>query len=137
MYHPHAEEMVPMTMGVMGFWVSHRRIKNGRKHPLIDEADRAFCFWLNSCDIDPGSYTPMIRTLLNFPSPSDTAAYKFTGTLPDPARFKAEGGVSMPPLQPLKAPIEVKSRKPGAGDGEHHCPSAFPTSLSFTPYVPI
>ena len=55
-----------------------------------------------------------------YPYPSDTVAHELTGALPDLARFKAEGGVSMPPLQPLKALIEVKSRKPGAGGREHH-----------------
>jgi hypothetical protein len=52
--------------------------------------------------------------------PPGTVAYEFNGSLPDPARFKAEGGVSMPPLQPMKTPVEVKARKPGAGGGGHH-----------------
>ena len=51
MYHPHADEMVQMAMGMMGFWVTHPRAK----HPLIDAVDRDFVFLLNAYDIDPGS----------------------------------------------------------------------------------
>jgi manganese oxidase len=62
MYHPHADEMTQMAMGMMGFWVTHPK----GKHPLIEEADRDFCFLLNAYDIDPGSYTPKIMTMLDF-----------------------------------------------------------------------
>ena len=62
MYHPHADEMTQMAMGMMGFWVTHPKTKN----PLIDEVDRDFCFLLNAYDIDPGSYTPKISTMLDF-----------------------------------------------------------------------
>lgn len=62
MYHPHADEMTQMAMGMMGFWVTHPKQKN----PLIDEVDRDFCFLLNAYDIDPGSYTPRIMTMLDF-----------------------------------------------------------------------
>ena len=62
MYHPHADEMTQMAMGMMGFWVTHPK----GKHPLIDAVDRDFCFLLNAYDIDPGSYTPKIMTMLDF-----------------------------------------------------------------------
>ncbi len=62
MYHPHADEMTQMAMGMMGFWVTHPR----GKHPLIDEVDRDFVFLLNAYDIDPGSFTPRIMTMLDF-----------------------------------------------------------------------
>jgi FtsP/CotA-like multicopper oxidase with cupredoxin domain len=62
MYHPHADEMTQMAMGMMGFWVTHPKAK----HPLIAEVDRDFCFLLNAFDIDPGSYTPKIMTMLDF-----------------------------------------------------------------------
>ena len=62
MYHPHADEMTQMAMGMMGFWVTHPRAK----HPLIETVDRDFCFLLNAYDIDPGSYTPKINTMLDF-----------------------------------------------------------------------
>ncbi|WP_443083416.1 multicopper oxidase family protein [Variovorax sp. PBL-E5] len=62
MYHPHADEMVQMAMGMMGFWVTHPKAA----HPLIAEVDRDFVFLLNAYDIEPGSATPKIMTMLDF-----------------------------------------------------------------------
>ncbi|MFT6465032.1 multicopper oxidase family protein [Halopseudomonas sp.] len=62
MYHPHADEMVQMAMGMMGFWVTHPR----DNHPNIDEVDRDYCFLLNAYDVEPGSYTPKIMEMLDF-----------------------------------------------------------------------
>jgi FtsP/CotA-like multicopper oxidase with cupredoxin domain len=61
MYHPHADEMVQMAMGMMGFWVTHPK----GKHPLIDEVNRDFVFLLQQYDVEPGSYTPKIMTMLD------------------------------------------------------------------------
>jgi FtsP/CotA-like multicopper oxidase with cupredoxin domain len=60
MYHPHADEMVQMAMGMMGFWVTHP------KDPDFMKVDRDFVFLLNNYDIDPGSYTPKVNTMLDF-----------------------------------------------------------------------
>jgi len=62
MYHPHADEMVQMAMGMMGLWITHPR----QRHPLIDEVDRDYAFLLASYDIDPGSYTPRVMTMVDF-----------------------------------------------------------------------
>ncbi len=62
MYHPHADETTQMAMGMMGFWVTHPK----RKHPLIDDVQRDFCFMLNAYDVSPGSATPNINTMLDF-----------------------------------------------------------------------
>ncbi|WP_374335011.1 multicopper oxidase family protein [Methyloversatilis sp.] len=62
MYHPHADEMTQMAMGMMGFWVTHPK---GR-HPMIAPVDRDYVFLLNAYDIDPGSYTPKTMTMLDF-----------------------------------------------------------------------
>jgi FtsP/CotA-like multicopper oxidase with cupredoxin domain len=62
MYHPHADDMVQMAMGLYGLWITHPK---GR-HPLIDEVDRDFCFLLNAFDIEPGSATPKVMTMLDF-----------------------------------------------------------------------
>src|SRR5574338_412008 len=62
MYHPHADEMVQMAMGMMGFWVTHPK----GAHPLIERVDRDFCFLLAAFDVDPGSYTPKVNTMLDF-----------------------------------------------------------------------
>ena len=60
MYHPHADEMVQMAMGMMGFWVTHP------KNPAQHAVDRDFVFLLNAYDIEPGSYTPRVNEMLNF-----------------------------------------------------------------------
>jgi len=60
MYHPHADEMVQMAMGMHGFLVVHP------KNPNFMRVDRDFVFLLNAFDIDPGSYTPKINTMLDF-----------------------------------------------------------------------
>ena len=62
MYHPHADEMTQMAMGMMGMWITHPKAK----HPLIDEVNRDFCILLNAYDIDLGSYTPKTSTMLEF-----------------------------------------------------------------------
>ena len=62
MYHPHADEMVQMAMGMMGFWVTHPR----QPHPHIAEVDRDICFLLNAYDIEPGASTPKVNTMLDF-----------------------------------------------------------------------
>ncbi len=62
MYHPHADEMTQMAMGMMGFWVTHPK---GR-HPLIEPVDRDFVFLLSAYDVEPGSYTPRIMTMTEF-----------------------------------------------------------------------
>ena len=60
MYHPHADEMVQMAMGMMGFIVVHP------KDPNLHRVDRDFVFLINAFDIDPGSYTPKVNTMLEF-----------------------------------------------------------------------
>ncbi|MPZ46496.1 MAG: multicopper oxidase domain-containing protein [Betaproteobacteria bacterium] len=60
MYHPHADEMVQMAMGMMGFWVTHP------KNPKFMPVDRDFVFLLGAFDIEPGSFTPRVNTMLDF-----------------------------------------------------------------------
>ena len=60
MYHPHADEMTQMAMGMMGFWVTHP------KNPALHRVDRDFVFLLNAYDIEPGTSTPKINTMLDF-----------------------------------------------------------------------
>ena len=60
MYHPHADEMVQMAMGMMGFWVTHPR------DPDVMRVDRDFCFLLASYDVKPGSAVPRINTMTDF-----------------------------------------------------------------------
>ena len=60
MYHPHADEMVQMAMGLMGLWVTHP------SDPGFMRVDRDFAFLLGAFDIDPGSFTPKVNTMLDF-----------------------------------------------------------------------
>jgi FtsP/CotA-like multicopper oxidase with cupredoxin domain len=60
MYHPHADEMAQMAMGMMGFWITHP------KNPAQHAVDRDFVFLLNAYDIAPGAYTPKVNTMLDF-----------------------------------------------------------------------
>ncbi len=60
MYHPHADEMVQMAMGMMGFWVTHP------KDPALHAVDRDFVFLLNAYDVEPGSAVPKTNTMLDF-----------------------------------------------------------------------
>ena len=60
MYHPHADEMVQMAMGMMGLFIVHP------KDPKRFKVDRDFGFILNAYDIEPGSATPKVNTMLDF-----------------------------------------------------------------------
>jgi FtsP/CotA-like multicopper oxidase with cupredoxin domain len=60
MYHPHADEMTQLAMGLMGSWVTHPQ------NPKFMAVDRDFIFLLNAYDIDPGSYTPRVNTMTDF-----------------------------------------------------------------------
>jgi FtsP/CotA-like multicopper oxidase with cupredoxin domain len=60
MYHPHADEMVQMAMGMMGFWVTHPR------NPRFMRVDRDFVFLMSAYDIEPGAARPRIATMLDF-----------------------------------------------------------------------
>jgi FtsP/CotA-like multicopper oxidase with cupredoxin domain len=60
MYHPHADDTTQLAMGMMGFWVTHPR------DPHFMPVDRDYVFLLNAYDIDPGTYTPKVSTMLDF-----------------------------------------------------------------------
>ncbi|MGQ0750228.1 MAG: multicopper oxidase family protein [Betaproteobacteria bacterium] len=60
MYHPHADEMVQMAMGMMGLLIIHPR------DPKFMRVDRDFAFLMAAYDIEPGSYTPKVATMLDF-----------------------------------------------------------------------
>ena len=60
MYHPHADEMVQMAMGMMGFFVVHPR------DPAYMRVDRDFVFLLSAYDIEPGSYVPRVAEMTEF-----------------------------------------------------------------------
>ena len=64
MYHPHADEMTQLAMGLMGFWVTHP--KDPKATPGYTLVDRDFVFLLNAYDIEPGSMVPKVNMMLDF-----------------------------------------------------------------------
>ncbi|MDE1012177.1 MAG: multicopper oxidase domain-containing protein, partial [Paraburkholderia fungorum] len=60
MYHPHADEMVQMAMGMMGTFIVHP------KDPSVMQVDRDFVFIMSAYDIDPGSFTPRVNEMTDF-----------------------------------------------------------------------
>jgi FtsP/CotA-like multicopper oxidase with cupredoxin domain len=60
MYHPHADEMLQMAMGMMGMIIVHPQ------DPDTLSVDRDFAFLMSAYDIEPGSYTPRVHTHTDF-----------------------------------------------------------------------
>ena len=60
MYHPHADEMVQMAMGMMGSFIIHPR------DPNLYRVNRDFVFLLATFEIEPGSYVPRVVQMTNF-----------------------------------------------------------------------
>ena len=60
MYHPHADEMTQMAMGMMGMFIIHP------KDPRQQRVDRDFVFLLASYDIEPGAATPKTAEMTDF-----------------------------------------------------------------------
>ncbi|MEO8504599.1 MAG: copper oxidase [Acidobacteriota bacterium] len=60
MYHPHADEMVQMAMGMQGFFVIHPKVSEG---PRID---RDFCIFPHMWAIHPGTSKPDTAPMLDF-----------------------------------------------------------------------
>lgn len=60
MYHPHADEMVQMAMGMMGLFIIHPR------DPSFMPVDRDFAFLLNAFDLNPGAHVPQVMTMIDF-----------------------------------------------------------------------
>jgi hypothetical protein len=54
-----------------------------------------------------------------FKHPEGTVAHEWTGPIAEPARFKSDGGQSMP-AQGRPAAREVKVQKPKPGGGHAH-----------------
>lgn len=60
MYHPHADEMVQMAVGMMGMFVIHPR------RPAEPEPDRDFAIMLHEWAVHPGTYRPDPSVMLDF-----------------------------------------------------------------------
>lgn len=60
MYHPHADEMVQLAVGMMGFFIVHP------KEPENPRVDRDFAIMLHEWAIHPGTYRPDPAVMLDF-----------------------------------------------------------------------
>lgn len=60
MYHPHADEMVQMAVGMMGLFVIHP------KEPRSPKVDREFAIILHEWAVHPGTYRPDPSIMLDF-----------------------------------------------------------------------
>lgn len=60
MYHPHADEMVQLAVGMMGMFIIHPR--NGEATPI----DRDYCFLTHNWAMHPGTYRPDPSVLQDF-----------------------------------------------------------------------
>jgi manganese oxidase len=60
MYHPHADEMVQMAMGMMGMFIIHPKDQRQMR------VDRDFVFLLAAYDIEPGAATPKTAEMTDF-----------------------------------------------------------------------
>ena len=60
MYHPHADEMVQMAVGMMGMFIIHPR------QGEITSIDRDYCFITHNWSMHPGTYRPDPSVLQDF-----------------------------------------------------------------------
>ncbi|MGR9090291.1 MAG: multicopper oxidase family protein [Gammaproteobacteria bacterium] len=60
MYHPHADEMVQMALGMMGMFVIHPRDGEPRR------IDRDYCVLLHNWSLHPGTYRPNPSVMVDF-----------------------------------------------------------------------
>jgi manganese oxidase len=60
MYHPHADEMLQVAVGMMGLFIIHP------KAPHEPAVDRDFCFMLHAWDIEPDTYLAKPGTMTEF-----------------------------------------------------------------------
>ncbi|WP_306535590.1 multicopper oxidase family protein [Geobacter sp.] len=60
MYHPHADEMLQLAVGMMGFFIVHPR------EPEETPVDRDFAIMLHEWAIHPGTYRPDPAVMLDF-----------------------------------------------------------------------
>jgi len=60
MYHPHADEMLQLAVGMMGMFIIHP------KHPETPRIQRDFAIMLHEWAIHPGTYRPDPAVMLDF-----------------------------------------------------------------------
>lgn len=66
MYHPHADEMVQMAMGMEGFFIIHPKRAGQPRAVNRPRVDRDFCIFLQEWFIEPGTSTPNPSIMTDF-----------------------------------------------------------------------
>src|SRR6266404_7983331 len=100
MYHPHADEMVQMAMGMMGTFVVHPRDVAFRR------VDRDFVFIMSAYLIDPGTYLPKVAEMTDFNMWTWNSRV-FPGIDPMPVRLGDRVRVRMGNLTMTNHPIHL------------------------------
>jgi FtsP/CotA-like multicopper oxidase with cupredoxin domain len=104
MYHPHADEMVQMAMGMMGFFVIHP------KRPEEPAVDRDFCVFTHMWAIDPDTATPNAAVMLDFNIFSFNGRV-FPGTAPLVCRLGDRVRVRLANVSMTSHPIHIHGVK--------------------------
>ncbi len=104
MYHPHADEMVQMALGMMGFFVVHP------KRPRPTPIDRDFCIFPHMWAIHPGTYRPDPMVMLDF----DIFTFNgraFPGTAPLVVRKDDRVRIRLANLSMTSHPIHIHGHR--------------------------
>lgn len=119
MYHPHADEMVQMAMGMEGFFVIHP------KEPEQPRIDRDFCIFLQEWFVEPGTSTPNPNIMTDF-NIFTFNSRAFPGTAPLVARLGDRVRIRIANLSMDSHPIHLHgySFKITGTDGGRISPSA-------------
>ena len=104
MYHPHADEMVQMAFGMMGFFIIHP--KDGDTEP----ADRDFAIMLHNWALHPGTYRPDPAVMLNFDLWTFNSKV-FPATAPIVARLNERVRIRIGNLSMWNHPIHIHGHK--------------------------
>jgi len=100
MYHPHADEMVQIAMGMMGMVVVHPRDAKFRR------VDRDFVFVMSSYLVDPGTHLPKVTEMTDFNMWTWNSRV-FPGIDPLPVRLDDRVRVRMGNLTMTNHPIHL------------------------------
>jgi FtsP/CotA-like multicopper oxidase with cupredoxin domain len=106
MYHPHADEMVQMAMGMMGFFVIHPRRPDPERPPV----DRDFCIFPHMWFIEPGSMTPNTAIMLDF-NLFTFNSRAFPGTAPMVVRLGDRVRIRLANLSMTDHPIHIHGHR--------------------------
>ncbi|HHT9115982.1 MAG TPA: multicopper oxidase domain-containing protein, partial [Candidatus Wunengus californicus] len=100
MYHPHADEMVQMAMGMEGFFIIHP------KEPEQPRIDRDFCIFLQEWFVEPGTSTPNPNIMTDFNLFTFNSRV-FPGTAPLVARLRDRVRIRVANLSMDSHPIHL------------------------------